>query len=172
MLPQGETKLNKPLYKLTEDFRIIETLLDNEDFRPGDIQSMLSNIKAEIEDKVENIAKLVLSCKADIEAIKYEEQRLTARRQALNNKVEFFKNYLLNEMTAMGIDKIKREVLTVSIRTNPPSIEVVDENKIPEEYRHWTWALEKKLMIDHFKQTGEILSGINVITDKKSVVIR
>jgi len=164
--------MNKQLYKLTDDYKTLEGMLDKEDYDPADIKNMLDNVKEQIGDKVENIAKFVLNLKADATIIFAEEKRLYARKQAVEHNIEWLKSYLLNEMTAVGIDKVKREVLTVSIRTNPPSVEVVNEEEIPEEYQHWTWTPEKKLMIEHFKATGEIVPGVSIITEKKSIVIR
>lgn len=164
--------MSKQLYKLTDDYKTLEGMLDKEDYDPNDIQNMLDNVKEEIGSKVENIAKLVLSLEGDSEVIKAEEERLKSRREALSHHIDWLRNYILTEMLNVGLDKVKREVLTVSVRLNPPSVEVIDFDSIPEVFRNWTWKPKKKEMVEHFKETGEIITGINIITDKKSIVIR
>ena len=83
--------------------------------------------------------------------------------------------YLLAEMTKTNIDKVKEDVISVSVQNSPPSCEVIELDQIPEQYirvipeQH---EADKRLIIDHFKDTGEIIPGVDLIRDKKHVVIR
>ena len=163
------------LYKLTERYRTIEGMLDSDAITREEINETLANIQDEIADKVDSIAKIVLETKASIEAVKSEEKRLTNRRQTMENRVEWLKLYLLTEMTACNIYKVKRDIVTVSVLDNPPSIEVIELESIPEEYRRVIpehWEPDKKAMLEHFKETGEIVSGVDIILNKKHVSIR
>ena len=165
----------KHLYELTEAYLDIEKLLDEEYAEQLNIAESLSGIKDEIENKVENIAKLVLSLKADAEVVKTEEERLNKRRKAIENKVEWLKDYLLTEMLAVNVLKVKREVLSVTVQNNPPSVEIHTLDLIPSDYRKVipeTWQPDKKAIIEHFNTTGEIVDGTEVITSKKHIVIR
>ena len=163
------------LYELTDQYKTIEGMFESEFVTREEIQETLKSIKEEIGGKVESIAKIVLSQKASIEAIKAEEDRLSRRREAMHNNMEWLKVYLLNEMVATNTLKVKRDLLSVAVADNPPSVEIVDLDLIPEEYRQVipeTWQPNKKSMIEHFKATGEIIIGTDIILDKKHVVIR
>ena len=165
------------LYKLTENYRAIQGMLDRdfEEISQEEVLQTLANTKDEIEDKVASIGKLVLELKNDIEAVKKEETRLATRRGGFNSKMEWLKNYLLVEMQATRVLKVKQDVISVSVQDNPPSVEVVDLEQIPEQYIRIipeTKEADKKAIIEHFKDTGEIVSGVNIITDKKHVVVR
>lgn len=163
------------LYQLTEDYRTLENMLESEFITKDDINSALANVKDNIENKVDNIAKLVLENKATVEAIKSEEKRLAARRQAIDNNIEWLKNYLLVEMTSIQLFKVKKDVVTVSIQDNPPSVEIGILDLIPDEYRRVIpehWEPDKKAILEHFKQTGEIVPGVDLILNKKHVSIR
>lgn len=164
----------KTLHKLTDDYKVLENMLDREeyDFDQEGIKQSLNSLKVDIEDKVENVAKFVLSLQAQAEMIKTEEARLRARRNALENRAEWLKSYLLNEMSIVMIDKVKREVITVSIQKSPPSVEILNLQALPEQYTKTTIEPQKYLIIKHFKDTGEVLPGINMITNKKHLVIR
>jgi len=165
--------MTRTLYQLTEAYKTIETMLDSEELSSlGDIQGTLDNIKEEIGDKVENITKLVLSLQADAKVIKEEEDRLQARRGAMSNRVAWLKEYMLTEMNTVGIDKIKRELFTVSVQASPPSVEITDLDQLPKQYLRIFVEPKKKDIIDYFKETGEIISGTNIITGKKHLVIR
>lgn len=166
---------NIQLYKLTERYQTIENMLDDEYITRESIEETIANIKEQIEDKVESIGKLVLTLKASISSIQTEEERLAKRKQAMTNHMEWLKLYLLNEMTATNTLKVKRDVITVSVSDNPPSVEIVDEELIPDIFRKVipeTWQVDKRAIIEHFKQTGEIVSGADIILNKKHVNIR
>ena len=163
------------LYELSERYRVIASMLETEYETKESIKATLDNIQEDFEDKVENIGKFVLELKGTAEAIKVEEERLYKRRQAIANNSEWLKSYLLTEMIAIRILKVKRDVITVSVVDNPPSVEIADVSLIPENFQRIippSIEVDKKLIIDHFKQTGEIISGINIITDRKHLVIR
>ena len=165
------------LYKLTENYRAIQGMLDRdfEEISQEEVLQTLANTKDEIEDKVASIGKLVLELKNDIEAVKKEEARLAIRRGGFNSKMEWLKNYLLVEMQATRVLKVKQDVISVSVQDNPPSVEVVDLEQIPEQYIRIipeTKEADKKAITEHFKATGEIIPGTDLTLNRKHVVIR
>lgn len=163
------------LHELTDRYIAIEGLFDSDIATREEIKASLDNIKEQIGDKVESIAKIVLSFKNSIEVIAIEEERLAKRKQAMVNNMEWLKNYLLAEMVSTNTLKVKRDLLTVAVADNPPSIEIIDLDMIPATYRRMipeTWQPDKKTMIEHFKDTGEIISGTIVVTNKKHITIR
>jgi len=165
------------LYKLTEQYQTIEGMLDRdiEYINQDEIKETLASIKDEIEEKVSSIGKLVLELKSDAQAVKAEEDRLAKRRSGFTSKMEWLKNYLLVEMQTANVLKVKRDVISVSVQNNPPSAELIDLELVPEQYVRVIpekRELDKKTTIDHFKETGELVSVVNIITDKKFVSIR
>ena len=172
--------MTEHLYELADRYRFLESEVRELELTPGDdgnqiIFAALNAIKDKLDNKVENIGKFILSLKASVAGIEAEEHRLSDRKTAINQRIDWLKNYLLNEMTVAKIDKVKRDIFTVSLRTNPPSVHVLDETIIPKEYQHIipeSWQPDKKDITDHFKATGEIIPGVEIIKDKKSVVIR
>jgi predicted nucleic acid-binding Zn-ribbon protein len=81
------------LYELSQNYvtQLLELAdsLDQETF-----QDTLSSLEEAIEDKAENVAKLIKCLDSDCKAIKEEEQRLADRRKALENKISSIKEYL------------------------------------------------------------------------------
>ena len=137
--------------------------------------AQLNELKDTIENKVENIGKLILSLKSESEDIDEEIARLVMRRNARDNQMTSLKQYLLQEMTLMNIDKIKRTLFTVSVRINPPSVNVLNKEDVPVHFRRIipeTWEVDKRTIIENFKANGEIPNGCEVIYDKKSLQIR
>ncbi len=166
---------NRPLYELTKDFLAIENMLDNSEYPIEDVQAMLVNWQDKIEDKVDNIGKLILSNRAVITTIDTEVKRLLARKQGLNNTEDFLKDYLLTEMSSVGITKVKRDILTVYIGTAQKTVEIDSISSIPEEYQRIIPEQrepDKVKIKKQFEDTGEIISGTRVIEGKKYIVVR
>ena len=165
------------LYKLTERYNAILELLDTEsDIIPEDeIKKSLAAIKDEFQGKVGSIGKLILELKADAVTIDNERRRLEQRKAATLGKMETLKNYLLVEMQAANILKVKEDVVTISVRNNPPSVEVANEELVPSQFIRVIpeqREVDKKSILEHFRTTGEILPGVNVIVNKKYLEVR
>ena len=163
------------LYELTERYLTIENMLEDEYITKDEIKTSLQAIEDEFGDKVSTLGKFVLELKSTTEAIKIEEDRLLKRRQAIVSNIEWLKNYMLTEMLAIDILKIKRDVVTVSVQDNPPSVELLDLEQVPKQYVRIIPEVkepDKKAIAEHFKQTGEIVPGVSMILDKKHVVVR
>jgi hypothetical protein len=179
------------LYELSEDYRKLLTELDNEESQQDNIAAILSEVKAQFNDKVENIGKMVLSLKADAETLKLEEQRLSKRRHTIEAKSEWLETYLKNELTNTGVDNVKGTLVTVSLKKNPASVNVIDEKAIPKEYMvniPESWQPDKKKILSLLsnenyklvaetkqiinKETGEIIDGFTIINDKKHLEIK
>ena len=125
------------LYELTE---IYNNLLDL-DLNDDDLKSALSNIDDEIEIKADNIAKVLRDFDADIEALKSEEERLAKKRKVIENRQKQLKEYLQNTMLVLDKRKFKTTLFSFNIQKNAPSLKIIDESKIPEDY----YKIEKKL---------------------------
>ena len=173
--------MSQTLYALTDQYRFLLEALANEDSGEldpehlGELSAKLSDTTIDLGEKAENIGKYILSLEADVAAIRTEEERLASRKKSIENKASWLKDYLLREMMTAGIPKIKRELFTVSIRNNPPSVNVIDVEQLPNDFRRIipeTWQPDKKAILEHFKGSGEILPGVEMVVDKKRLEIK
>ena len=169
------------LYELTDQYQRLIYGIDQPEITstPEDYQTFLGEtialIKDQITDKIENLGKVILTLRASIDCIESERNRLEERQGILERKVDWLKDYLFREMTAAGIEKVQRPVVTVSLRKSPPSCEVVDIDQIPQTFRRVIperWEPDKKAIIEQFKASGEIVAGVTIVVDKKTVQIR
>lgn len=160
------------LYELAEQYR---TLLDFSEEDEEGFTKQLESLKDAIGDKVENIGLLVLNIRGENVGIEQEIERLSKRLKSNENKEEHLLNYTLNEMDLAKIPQVKKQNVTITIRINPPSVVVENEEDIVEEFIRIVPEQrlpDKKKVIEHFKETGEIPSGFNVITDRKRVDVK
>lgn len=147
------------LYELTEQYhRLMELAgeVDEEAF-----QEALTDLTDDIENKADNIARVTRNMQGDIDTLKAEEKRLKERRTALEKKQTNLKEYLLNEMSKLDIPKVQSAHFTISVRNNPPKVNVLDENVIPEHYKVATYRIDKKALNEDLKDGIEV-EGVNL----------
>lgn len=118
------------LYELSLAFQEVQ----NMDLDPEVMKDTLDSIEDAIENKAENIAKLIRNLESDVSAYKEEEDRLKTKRQATENKVKWLKTYLEDNMKLTGKTKFKSGMFNFSIQKNPASVNIIDKKIIPEEF--------------------------------------
>jgi hypothetical protein len=113
-------------------------MLYDEEIDEQTILDTLESIEGEFEDKADNYAKLYKSMKADVEAIKKEEERLSARRISLENRTKHLKDTLEANMKQIGKTKFKTTLFSFNIQKNggiqPLKLDVTNVNDLPAEY--------------------------------------
>ena len=109
----------RALYEIDQD------ILDCVDMETGEIldTEKLDALQMEREAKMEGVARWVKDLKAEAEAVKAEADKLTARKRALDNKIDGLKNWLL---FALGGEKLKTPRCSV-YQTHSQRVSVTDE---------------------------------------------
>lgn len=138
------------LYELTDIYLNLKDM----DIEEGDLNAALENIDDEIETKADNIAKVLRDFDGDIEALKSEEERLAKKRKAIENRQKHLKEYLQNAMLVLDKRKFKTDLFSFNIQKNAPSLKILDESKIPEDY----YKIERKLNKNDLKEA--VKSGL------------
>ncbi|WP_352404485.1 siphovirus Gp157 family protein [Sporanaerobacter acetigenes] len=144
------------LYELAEMYRNIQDLINDDETDTETLENALSQVEGDINSKAENMAKLIRSIDGDIETLKAEEKRLANRRKTLENKQKNIKNYLEMQLKTMKIDKVKTPLFTVAIQNNAPSVKIIDENAIPEDFFKYTKSIVKKDILEALKNGEEV----------------
>lgn len=158
------------LYELTQNYNNLLEVLDNPEIPQEMITEAINAVGEEFEEKAENLAKVIKSIEVDINGYKEEEQRLCSRRESLENRVATLKEYLDNSMKATGKLKIKGKVFTLAIQKNAPSVDILNEEAIPEEYFVVKKNLSKKDILAALKE-GQVIPGA-AIKQTESLRIR
>ena len=160
------------LYDLTESYRGIAALLDDETMPPEVICTALTEIKGSITEKCANIAGLIKDYDADADAIKAEIKRLTERLRAAENRQNWLKGYIKENMERMELDKIKTPLVTFSLQNNPPAVVIDNMGDLPKGYIVETISqvADKKAIAAAIK-SGEVVPGAR-LTQGVSLRIR
>ena len=148
----------RTLYELTEDFKQLLAMAEDEN---EDIEVILSTIEGvdyEIELKAEGYAKVIKELEARAEAIKKEEDRLTGMRETIANNITRMKVTLQQSMEVTGKTKFKTDLFSFNIQNNPPSL-VLDKplEDIPDKYLIPQPAKVDNAAIKELLKNGKVL---------------
>ena len=127
-----------------------------------------------LQQKSQNVIGYSKNIELTIEAMKTEEKRISEQRKTLESRLTRFKEYVKECMEQCGTTKIETPLGTLTVAKNPISVEIVNEDEIPNEYKQEvvTIKVDKKAIADNFKATGEIPDGVNINTQNTSLRIK
>ena len=142
------------LYELTQNAAYLQQLLED-----GDIDEQTFNDSLEslmIEDKVENICKVIRNLEAQAAAFKEEAERLAKKKKTAENGVNRLKESLVNHLQTTKSEKITAGLFTVTIGTSK-AVEVTSEKELPD----YVWTPQPP-RVNNAAITEAIKSGVAV----------
>lgn len=122
------------LYQLTEAYQELLSMALDPDIDPEALADTMEAIDGEIEVKADGYAKVMKTLDADVSAIKAEIARLTERKKSIETNIDRMKRALESSMRATGKTKFKTTLFSFGIQKNVPSVSILDESKIPEQF--------------------------------------
>lgn len=145
------------LYELTAEY---DRLMDAEG---EEAETALAEICGSIQKKTEGICKFIANMDADVSALKAEEQRLSQRRKAIENKVESVRNYLMMQMLEHDITKIDAGLFKLSLSATSGQVVIDDQNTLPAKYKTIVQEVkvDKTAIKDAIKR-GEAVPGASI----------
>lgn len=123
------------LYEIQGQFRALMEMAQECDLTQADIKDTLEGLECELEEKADDYAKVIRSLEGDVQAIDGEIKRLTDKKRTVQNNIKSMKASLEGAMTEAGKKKIKTVLFGFTIQKNPPSVRILDEDKVPVTYR-------------------------------------
>ena len=150
------------LYELTSDLKELQDI----DFTEADteqLEAIKTVIKEQIANKGTGIIAVVRNLEADTEAIKVEIKRLQDLKKSKENKIENLKKYTKECLEEAEIKKVSTALGNISIRKLPGSVEVLEEDSIPAEYKKevTTITIDKKSILADLKE-GVVVPGVTL----------
>lgn len=106
------------LYELREQYQLLQDMMYDPEVDEQALKDTMEGIWGEIEEKADGYAKIIKGMKADIDALKEEENRLAARRRALEARSKLLKDTLEWNMREMGRTKFKTALFSFNIQKN------------------------------------------------------
>lgn len=150
------------MYELTTAYRDLLDALDTceNDDEAQDIINAVGQIEDDIMAKGDAYTRIVRNLTSDVEALDAEIKRLEAKKKRTAAAIDRLKDNLKQAMSAANIDKIKTPIGTWSKRLGPWSVQIVDENAVPDRFKvPQPPKISKAAIRDEFEQTGECFPG-------------
>jgi hypothetical protein len=122
------------LYQLTDQYRQAAERLADLDLPDEVIADTLEGMAGELEVKATNVAAFARNLETTAAAIKDAEASMAARRKAIERRAESLRHYLLHNMQRAGIKRIDSPHFTLSVKDNPPAVDVFDPFQLPAEF--------------------------------------
>lgn len=165
---------NLSLYNITNRFVELMDKAQEGELTEGEYNQLGEELAIELQNKSAGIIGYTQNEEALIEAIDIQIKRLQEFKKAKQNNLDKFKQYVKDNMDRLSITKLETELGTLSIAKNPISVEITNEGEIPSEFKQEvvTTKVDKTAIKNHFKETGEVIPGVNIVDDKTSLRIK
>lgn len=162
---------NLSLYEITNAFPI---LMEQEEISEEDKKKIEEELTVLLQQKSQNVIGYARNTELMINVMKEEEKRLEENRKNLEKQLTKFKEYVKECMERNNITKIDTGLGSLTIAKNPASVEIINEDEIPEEYKTEvvTVKIDKTKIKNNFKETGEMPNGVNILTNNTSLRIK
>jgi len=169
--------MNDTLYDITrelvllKDFDALEpTNGEPEENQLEQLRQALDNLNMKFVDKVTNIVKFIKNLEAQRDAIAAETKRLSDRKKAIDNRIDWLKNYVKTAMQATQSEKIKYALFTIYVGQNQPSVEVLNIDEVEEQFIKIKKEVDKTKILEQVKSTGVIPAGVNIVQGTHLVI--
>ena len=148
--------LNVIIDNIEQNYKDLVNNRDSLYYSNNEKDTIIANLKEEIEFKNKKINKLELA----LDKVKTELSR--------------FKDYVKECMENNGFTKIETRLGTLSIAKSPASVEILNEDEIPSEFKQEVVSIkiDKTKIKNNFKETGEIPAGVNIVTTNTNLRIK
>lgn len=133
------------LYEITGEIMDLLTWAEDPDVDDQAFHDTMEALSLELEDKADGYAKAIRTLQGEVEAIKAEIDRLSKRKDAIENHIKAMKDNLEQSMIATGKEKFKTDLFSFGIQNNPASVVLdIDEDKVPDRFQIVTKKIDKK----------------------------
>lgn len=122
------------LYVLAQEYRAAADTLADLDLDAQTIADTLDGLAGDLRAKATHVAMIVRQLDVSAAAMSEAASQIDARRRAVEARAASLRAYLLVAMQHAGISRVECPQLALSVRANPPAVEVFDDAQVPAQY--------------------------------------
>lgn len=163
------------LYELMAGYEFLSEAMDDPELELDQLKAVVDHLddtRGSLKEKVDNVCRVLANLAGEAARYKVEEQRLSARRKAVENKHEALRDWVRQSMRALDVKSIKTDLHSISIGAGVEQVVVNDESKIPDDYWRVKKDVDKSKIMENYKQTGEVVPGVDVRRGEPRLLIR
>ena len=128
------------LFQIEESLMLLAESAEEEGLTP-EIETALTAYLEGAVEKRDRVAEFIHFCEAMAELAKAEVKRLQTRQKHFEATAERVSGMVLRVLDWLRVKKLEGRTNTLKKRKCPPSVNVIDEQKIPAEYKRVTVTL-------------------------------
>lgn len=165
---------NLTFYNITDQFIELMNKVEEGELTEEEYSEYGEKLALELKSKSTNILAHIFNKKLFIEGLDTQIKRMQDLKKSEEAKLDNFKKYVEQNMKKLGLQKLETEIGILSIAKSPISVEITDEDKIPNKYKKiiQTTSIDKTAIKDEFKETGEIVEGVKINTGNTYLKIK
>lgn len=154
------------LFRLSDESESILILLDNAE-TPEEIEELertLVENEGRLLAKTEGYVAVIRTLESLADSRKAEADRMALRAKSARERATWLRGRLLAYMKATHQERIDTSKFTVSVKLNPPHVEVLDAAAVPSEYQRTkvTVDVDKRAILDTYKVDGVVPPGVAI----------
>ena len=158
------------LYDIAAEYRQTADKLADLDLDEQTIADTLEGLSGALEVKAQNVVMFARNLEATATAIKEAETAMAARRKAIEHRAAGLRRYALSAMQVAGVQSIECPYFKLSVRKNPPAVEVFDAAQIPAQFMRTPEppppAPDKKAITEAIK-AGQEVPGARLVSGER-----
>lgn len=124
---------------------------------------VLDGLEIDIDRQLKNYIAAIKNLRSAKDAFATEIRRLQAKKWAIEKKEKRLSDYVKGIMERLGRRNVNFDIHTARIAKSPPSVEVLDESVIRDEFIQIERTVKKQGILDWHKETGEIPEGTDIV---------
>lgn len=154
------------LYNVSTEFNYICDLLDREELSEEEKNQLVQILSEKLQNSAQEIIEFFKTNDSHIESLKSEIKALQERQKKAEERGKYLKELITDNMKKMGLQKIETTIGNMVIPNRVDiSVNVVDLEKVPNEFKKEKTevSVDKAAVKKYFKETGEIIDGIEIV---------
>lgn len=162
------------LYNISQEVLALEDMIINDggEFTEDheELQKYVNNM---LIHKVDNFVNFIQKQEDQIEIAKKRKDEITKFIKQRENLIERLENYAMVCMKFLKTEKIEGNLHYLKFRKPSQIVEIIDENKIPEQYVKVIVErkIDKMALKDELKK-GTVIEGVCLSNGKESLIIK
>lgn len=122
------------LFQIASEYREITDVLMDTGVDEQTLADTLEGERWPLELKAQNYGFVIRNLQATAASIKEAEEQMKARRHAIEKRAGALIECLKTGLEIAGVQKLDTPHFALTIKKNPPGVEVWDERQIPAEF--------------------------------------
>jgi hypothetical protein len=122
------------LFEIAAQYRNITDVLMDAGVDEQTLKDTLEGESWPLELKAQNYGFVIRNLEATAASIKEAEKQMKARREAIEKRAAALLERLKTGLEIAGVTKLECPHFALTIKKNPPSVDVWDERQIPAQY--------------------------------------